>query len=224
MSDIAAAQRAQIERALDGTGTTNLRRATVTDVSPFTISMNGVSIASPPRSPRYGPVVGDTVLVLMDGAAPYVLEAIDRASAPVYAKRTNIFGGPSASTTSFDTSLPTFVSPVTGWVEVSLTLWLYSTASVHLGLTIYDNSSNAQEYGYPGFPSVAVQTPNLPLTGVASGIHVVIPATSWQPMQSHFITYPTVAERTQAPIMRLSSNSNTQLYWNGMVVEKVYAD
>lgn len=76
IEDLAQATKAQVDRAMNGAGTTSLRRATVTSASPFTISMNGVSIVSPPHSQHYYPIVGDTVMVLMDGAAAYVLEQL----------------------------------------------------------------------------------------------------------------------------------------------------
>lgn len=74
-SDLAAAQKAAVDRATDG-NPTSMRRATVISVSPFTISMNGVAILSPPRLPSYAPVAGDVVLVLMDGAAPLVVASL----------------------------------------------------------------------------------------------------------------------------------------------------
>jgi len=77
IEDLAVAQKAQIARATDGNYTT-MRRATVTSVSPFIISINGILIDSPACSPQYSPRVNDVVLVLMDGAAPYVLEAVNR--------------------------------------------------------------------------------------------------------------------------------------------------
>lgn len=73
--DIARAHKAAIDRSSTPSDYSRVRKATVTATSPFTISMNGVSIVSPPRSPNYRPVVNDIVLVLMDGPSPYVLEA-----------------------------------------------------------------------------------------------------------------------------------------------------
>jgi hypothetical protein len=76
MTEIADASAAQVERALTNARGLTSRKATVTSTSPFTISMNSVLVVSPPKSPRYYPVVNDTVLVLMDGPAPYVLDRI----------------------------------------------------------------------------------------------------------------------------------------------------
>lgn len=206
------------------TGTTGLRHATVTSRSPFTILMDGVSYVNPARSQSYGPLVGDTVLVQMDGTAPYVVEATNRSGGCVFSRRTLLANGPTPSGTSFDvTDVPTFVAPVTGWVEFSVNLMFFTTVGSFITVLLYDNSSNQGIYGGGFGLSAAVQTPALMMGAQVGGGFGSWTANTWQSAAPHTFAYPCNAGAVQAPTIRIGTNNTSQTYWTGMATIKVFA-
>ena len=77
MTDLATSVSGLVSRTAMATGLLTVRRATVTDDSPLTVDFgDGTVIAGVPCAGGYGGPVGDIVLVLMDGAAPLVLESL----------------------------------------------------------------------------------------------------------------------------------------------------
>lgn len=223
--DAAAAQTALVERAISQTGSADIRRATVTAISPFTISMNGVSIPSPPKSPHYAPIVGDVVLVLMDGSAPYVLEAISTTGGGglVYSDAIITSSGPSASTTSRDVTLATFTSPATGWVEIHLSAWFHSTVTAYLTAMIYDNSTNVNP-DYPFLGSAAAQTAALAQQSMSGGVFLTHTANTWFPGIPITFAYRTTLGAVQSPTLRIGTSVNSVTYHSGLLTVKVYAD
>lgn len=220
-NELAIVQKAQIERATDG-NFSSIRRATVTAISPFTILMNGVSVVSPPRSPNYGPVVGDVVLVLMDGAAPYVLESMNRPSGPVLSLRNILDLGPSAVTTSVDWAPPAFTAPVTGWAEVDVSAWVYVGSTSIITTMLYDNSTDVSVYQWGGFTGQAVQS--TPANqGADTGTFNGIVAGAWHPMKTFSLHYPVSVGVSQQPIIRMSGSASTNMYLTGMMSVKVYS-
>jgi hypothetical protein len=88
IADLSQAQVDLVSRRTEGDPAA-MRRATVTGTNPFTISMNGVSVVSPPKLPSYVPIVNDIVLVLMDGAAPLVIDRLNTLAQAIGAKIRN---------------------------------------------------------------------------------------------------------------------------------------
>jgi hypothetical protein len=231
IEDLARTQAAQVDRnSVAPKDAFTTRRATVTSISPFTILINGVSVVSPPKSPGYYPLVGDIVLVLMDGSAPYVLESVNRApnGGLAYSRKTILIAGPSASGTVVDVPMVSsaLVSPVTvtGWIEVTANMWLFSTVTCRIAFKIYDNATSNSEFGGGFGLTGAVQTAFMNV-GDGNGLSFAnFVVGTWMPAAPVMFSYQTVAGRSHAPTLRISSDAATQVYWTGITTVKIYSD